>query len=55
MAILLPALYFAVIGESPILAFVLVLVSIGVLIGGFVMRRPIRDDVTSTLSAGPGS
>jgi hypothetical protein len=55
MAILLPALYFAVIGENPPLASVLVLVSVGVLIGGFLMRRPIRDDVKSALAAGPGS
>ncbi len=53
--ILMVALYFGAIADQPAVAGVLVLVSIGLLIYGFLRRPSVRADLRKGLAAGPGA
>jgi hypothetical protein len=53
--IILVALYFGAIADRPAVAGALVLVSIGLLIYGFLRRPSIRADLRKGLAAGPGA
>ncbi len=53
LAIIIVALYFAVIQGSPVVGGVLILCSIALLVFGALRRSPIRDDMAEGLAAGP--
>lgn len=55
LAILLVALYFFAIGNQPVLGVLLILISIGLLVGGMLNRSSVRSDLAKGLAAHPAA